>query len=147
MVVNSEYYLWRTHSGSSFHRSYTVWKVVPNPSVTGLYDGIHRSRPLAARGPFVLSTICFSPPSYPTALWAQECKKHRHTYTLLLLESLKPLSTCQKSPPNARISGAKCLLSCLSHQSDVQTQKMLYNKASIREIPHYSSVSLNHCWL
>lgn len=76
--------------------------------------------------------------------WQKKTKNPHTQVLLLLLESLKLLSTCQKLPVSAKIAEAKYLLSCLPHQSDVETEKMLYNKALVKEIPHLSSGSLNN---
>lgn len=62
----------------------TIWEQFPQPphwafgkwyptQVLQAYTVEWDCRPLAARGRFVLSAICFSSSPYPTALWAQEC--------------------------------------------------------------------------
>lgn len=115
----------------------STWKVVPNPSVTGLFGGTGLQTFGCKRSicvehylffPSVLSHSSLGSgmsrlKTMPDALCVGKKKKSTktHAYTHLLLlqpESLKPLSTCQKGPLSAKSTETKSLFSCLSQQSD-----------------------------
>lgn len=82
----------------------------------------------------------------PNAFCVGKKQKNSQAHTevlLLLLKSLKLLWTCQKVPLSAISIDAKGRLLLLL-QSDVQTEKMLYNKAPAKEIPCVFYKSLNN---
>lgn len=82
----------------------------------------------------------------PNAFCVGKKQKNSQAHTevlLLLLKSLKLLWTRQKGPLSAISIEVKGWLLLLLH-SDVQTEKMLYNKAQAKEIPCLCYKSLNH---